>query len=433
MLNETIHHLTRAPALVAVLCAVLMAVAGFGCGSKNQHVAATAATTARAPRAKVGVDQHNPLRAWWNVTDVSRSRNEVFRARLSPANAESSAGTKYVQMTGLGYPYVGSLGGHPYAGPEPDHQWDLQNNEYDVSFKFTGTRLGLVVLSTGGQWRARVDGVAVGGGTPRSAGSSNAYHVLDLDFSGDGPARTRTVTFQLSGGAWLSGIGTDAPSDRISPPAQSRSVSPSVYWLGDSYVVGAGARHPGFDDLVHVASQQAGLGNVTVDALGGTGYLKTNLVAKFPDYLTRAKKNLRGGRATPNLIIVGGSINDDTYSTQQVRSAAGRLFSYLARSLPKAKVIVVPFTDDYPVPGPVRHAIDGVLAAARSAHNVIGVLNLPAEVMAQHGNTSDARLDSRLTSTTVKFHPSPAGHKLYGEIIGRFIAKIVRQQHLGRN
>jgi lysophospholipase L1-like esterase len=363
------------------------------------------------------------------VGEVSRSGDELFKARLNPAGGAAGGAPRYVQMTGLGYPYVGSMDGHRYAGPEVDHQWELQNNEYEVSLKFTGTRLGLAVLSAGGQWRARVDGAAVGGPAPRSVGSSSAYHVLDLDFSRAGPARSRTITFQLSGGAWLSGVGTDAGSDVVSAPAVPRGARPSVYWLGDSYVAGGGARHPGFDDLVHVASQQAGLGNVTIDALGGTGYLKTNPVAKFPDYLARAKKNLRAGRAAPDLIIVGGSINDGIYTTQQVRSAASRLFAYLARAVPKSKVVVVPFTDGYPIGTPVQHSIDGVLAAARAAPNVVGVLNLPAQVLAQRGNTSVAALGSRLYSTTVKYHPSPAGHKLFGEIIGRFLARIVAQRH----
>lgn len=418
-------------AAVALLLATLTALVASGCGDA-QVTPLEAPAVHTSPPTKVGVDLHEPLAAWWNVAKVSRAGDEVFKAQLNPANGATGAGPRYVQMTGLGYPYVGSTGGHRYAGPEPDHQWNFQNNEYEVSLKFTGTRLGLLVLSTGGKWRARVDGVAVGGSAPRSAGSSSAYHVLDLDFARAGPAHSRTITFQLSGGAWLSGIGTDAGSDVVSAPAPARSASPSVYWLGDSYVAGAGARRPGFDDLVHVASQRTGLTNVTVDALGGTGYLKTNASAKFPNYLARAKKNLRPGRATPDIIVVGGSINDGIYSTQQVRLAASALFAYLARAEPKAKVVVVPFTDAYPVPDPVQHAIDGVVAAARSAPNVVGVLDLPARVLAQRGNTPMARLSSTLYSTIVKLHPSPAGHMLYGQMIGRFIAKILRQERSTR-
>lgn len=334
-------------------------------------------------------------------------------------------------MTGLGFSYFGSHDRHLLAGPGVDHPWEAQNNEYEVSFRFTGSELGLSVFSTGGVWKVLVDGVAVGGGAPRSAGSSYAYHVLDLDFSGPGGARSRTITFELNGGAWLSSIGTGSASDLISPPARPRSSTPSVYWLGDSYVAGAGAQYPGFNDLAHVASRQAGLANVTVDALGGTGYMKSNPAAKFPNYLARARLNLRTGRATPDLIIVGGSINDDIYSVAQVQSAASALYAYLARALPKAKVLVVPFTDDYPVPSPVQHAIAGVLAAARAAPNVIGVLNLAAQVLAQRPNEPVARLASTLESKAVPYHPSTAAHELYGQIIGRFISKTLRQHPLG--
>jgi GDSL-like Lipase/Acylhydrolase family len=419
-----------APAGVAVLLAVaLLTLAGSGCGDVHRALAAPAAAVVK-PAPKLGVDERLPLQAWWNVAKVTRSGDEVFQARMSPASSVGGDQSRYVQMTGLGFPFFGSHDGHSLAGPGVDQRWDSQDNEYEVSFRFTGSRLGLAVFSTGGTWKALVDGVAVGGGAPRSAGSSYAYHVLDLDFSDDGGARSRTITFELSGGAWLSSIGTGAASDRISPPARPRSSSPSVYWLGDSYVAGAGARYPGFDDLVHVAGRQAGLSNVTVDALGGTGYLKSNEAAKFPNYLARARLNLRPGRSSPDLIVVGGSINDDIYSVHQVQAAASALYAYLARALPKAKVVVVPFTDDYPVPSPVQHAIEGVLSAARSAPNVIGVLDLPAQVLAQRANEPMARLASTLESTTVPYHPSAAAHELYGQIIGQFLARVLRQHPL---
>jgi lysophospholipase L1-like esterase len=416
---------TASPAGAAVLLAALLVSIGSGCGESQPTVAAPSAAVAPAP--KIGVDRHIPLRAWWNVTTVSRSGDEVFDARLSPSNGAPVDQPRYVQMTGLGFAYVGSQGGHSYTGPGVDHPWDFANNEYQVSFKFTGDRLGLLVLSTGGRWRVLVNGSVVGGSASRSAGSSYAYHVLDVDFSGAGGARSRTITFQLARGAWLAGIGTDEASDSVSLPARSHLDRPSVYWLGDSYVLGSGARDQGFDDFVHVAAERAGASNVTVDALGGTGYRKSNPAAKFPDYLARARLNLRAGRATPDLIVVGGSINDDVYSEEQVRSAAAALFAYLARAVPKAKVAVVPFTYAYPVPPSVQHAIDGVLAAARSAPNVVGVLDLPARVLAQSANQPVARVSARLASTTVQYHPSPAAQQLYGEMIGEFLAEILRQ------
>lgn len=422
------------PRGVCVIFAALLALVVSACTDTHSATPTLSTTppvsaaTAVSPKARLGVDQRIPLRAWWNLTKVTRTGDEAFQAQLSPADAAVGNAPRYVQLTGLGFPYVGSHDGRRYTGPGVDQHWDYDNNEYQVSFRFTGERLGLSVLSTGGRWRVLVDGAVVGGGAPRSAGSASAYHVLDVDFSGAGGARSRTITVQLSGGAWLSGIGTDQASDSLSPPAGVGSPHPSVYWLGDSYVVGAGARYPGFDDLVHVASRYAGLSNVTVDALGGTGYARANAAAKFPDYLDRARLNLHAGRATPDLIVVGGSINDDIYTEEHVRSAAAALFAYLARAEPKAKVLVVPFTDAYPVPGPVQHAIDGVLAAAHAAPNVAGVLDLPAQVLAHRGNRSVGRFSSTLASTTIPYHPSPAAHQLYGRLIGQFIAGIVHRQ-----
>lgn len=430
---KIVHILLRGRKLLAaspVGVVALVALAASGCGQTHRAVAASAPPPPVRPP-KVGLDQHIPFRAAWNVSKVSRAGDEVFQARLVPANGSTGGVPGEMQMTGLGFPFVGLHDGHLLTGPGVDHRWDYQQNEYETSFRFTGTRLGLSVFSTGGKWRALVDGVQVGGSAPRSAGGSLAYHVLDLDFSGGSSARARTITFEMSGGVWLAGIETDSASDRISLPARSSSNTPSVYWLGDSYVVGSGAQYPGFDDLVHVASRRAGLSNVTVDALGGTGYVKRNEIVEFPNYLQRARLNLRPGRASPDLIVVGGSINDDVYSVEQVRSAAAALYAYLARALPKAKVVVVPFTDDYPVPSSVEHAIDGVLAAARAAPNVIGVLNLPAQVQAERSSVPVARLSSELASKAVPYHPSPAAHELYGQIIGRFIAAVVRQHHLG--
>src|SRR5947209_16285603 len=110
------------------------------------------------PPPKVGVDMSIPLRAWWSIARVQRDGHGVFQARLSPANSAAQGQSRYVQMTGLGFPYVGSDGGHRYAGPGVDRRWESQDNEYEVSFRFTGRQLGLLVLSTGGEWRARVDG-----------------------------------------------------------------------------------------------------------------------------------------------------------------------------------------------------------------------------------------------------------------------------------
>ena len=168
-----------------------------------------------------------------------------------------------------------------------------------------------------------------------------------------------------------------------------------------------------------------GLTDVAIDALGGTGYLRTNEVAHFPSYLTRARVNLGGRRARPQLIVVGGSINDAVYSEARVKRAAAALYGYLRRAVPSARVIVVPFASTYPVPGAEAAANQGILAAARAAPNVVGVLDLPARVTSLAGAAGVERRSGALDSEAVKYHPSEAGHRLYGRIIGTFLADCV--------
>jgi hypothetical protein len=206
----------------------------------------------------------------------------------------------------------------------------------------------------------------------------------------------------------------------------SHPAPPSTYWLGDSYVAGGGSTHPGFDDLAHLASGYAGLTDVTVDALGGTGYLRTNEAAHFPPYLTRARLNLGGRRARPRLIVVGGSINDAVYGAAQVEHAAAGLYRYLNRAVPGARVIVVPFASGFPVPQAQAAANRGIMAAARAAPNVVGVLDLPARVLALAGAAGAERRSGALESRVVQYHPSELGHRLYGRIIGTFLAECLR-------
>jgi lysophospholipase L1-like esterase len=195
-------------------------------------------------------------------------------------------------------------------------------------------------------------------------------------------------------------------------------------------LAGGGATYPGFDDLAHLASVRAGVLDVTTDALGGTGYVAVNPATHFPTYLTRARLDLNARRAQPQLIVIGGSINDASVGEARVRSAARALYQYLARALPKAAVVVVPFTPGYPVPRGVAAANRGILSAARSAPNVVGALDLPAEVLALGGTAGAQRRSGSLVSSVVNYHPSEAGHQLYGRLIGNFLATCIRRLRL---
>ena len=226
----------------------------------------------------------------------------------------------------------------------------------------------------------------------------------------------------MAGAVYFSGVRLGGGDTHVALPPLPQPPPPSTYWLGDSYVAGGGSTQPGYDDLAHLASARAGLTDVTVDALGGTGYVRTNDAAHFPAYLTRARLNLGGRRARPQLIVVGGSINDAVYGEARVERAAAALYGYLRRVVPAARVVVVTFASAYPVPGPEAAANQGILTAADAAPNVVGVLDLPARVATLAGAAGAERQSGALESKTVKYHPSEAGHRLYGQIIGTFLA-----------
>jgi hypothetical protein len=386
-----------------------------GCGGSQAVRAADRST------ATVGVDRKLAEPGRWVSPKVSPTGDGGFVARLSPdasGGSGGAAGPIDVRLGGLGWPRTGEgFGGSSYVGPGVLSKWIGGSDTYTVSLTTSARYVSALVWNMGGRFQVRVGSTAVGG--PRLIGTPDHHHVLDVVFS---TSARRTITFALSGAAYFSGVEVGGGSTHVSLPSASQPPPPSTYWLGDSYVAGGGSTHPGFDDLAHLASTRAGLTDVTVDALGGTGYARTNTAAHFPDYLTRARVNLGGNQARPQLIVVGGSINDAVFPEERVRRAAAALYGYLRHALPKARVVVVTFASGYPVPGAEAAANQGILAAAQAAPNVVGVLNVPARVDTLAGAAGAERRSGALDSQAVKYHPSELGHQLYGRIIGSFLA-----------
>jgi lysophospholipase L1-like esterase len=392
--------------LAAVLCPVF-ASAACGSGGGGAHSAAVRPATAAGVRI-AGASAAGGLHSWGDpvVSGARQGYVATFRSAGSGAASSSSRPLK-ARLAGIGYPTTGKAGATTYVGPGVAAPWtSIAHGQYTVSVAHQGRWLGLRIWSRGGQWRAKVDGRYVDP-KPRSVGSGSAMHTIGLDFSHAQPSRRHVVTFELSGGAWLAGViaGTD---DKVTLPAQPRG--PSVYWLGDSYFAGGGSRYPGFSDFVHSASARLGLQDVTVDALGGTGYVQENAPAKFPDYLTRARKSLGKGRAQPDLIVVGGSINDIAQDVHRVGAAARQLYAYLATAVPSAKVFVVVFTPHFPVPANFAALNRAVLHAAATSQNVAGAFDLPTRVPRSANGLQGAN-----------GHPTQAGHNTYGRLIADFI------------
>jgi hypothetical protein len=392
--------------LPALLCA---AVAAAACGTSAGGAPTDPVRAPAAPGVRVATAPPRGGSQSWKQPAVSGGRR-AYVARLGPDGvgaAATSARQLKMRLLGIGYPAHGTGGGATYVGPGVAAPWtQIAHGQYTVAVEHRGTWLGLRVWSRGGRWRAKVDGRYVDP-APRSVGSDSALHTIGLSFSGAAASKRHLVEFELSGGAWLAGA-VAGRGDRLSLPPRPRR--PSAYWLGDSYFAGGGSKYPGFSDLVHVAGARLGVDDDTVDALGGTGYIHDNAPAKFDDYLTRARRNLGPGRARPDLIVVGGSINDVDQSPRDVGAAARLLYAYLAKAVPSAKVFVVVFTPTYPVPANFAALNRAVLRAAAASPNVAGALDLPArEARAAHGLQGS------------NGHPTQTGHDAYGRLIARFI------------
>ena len=413
---------------VAGLLALCCCAFSLGCASSSAQQSSQPAGPGVSSSPAVGVDLHPAESAGWSSPDVSRQRDGHFVAQLAPRPGQEPARPVSVRLDGIGRPRVAVGRGTKYVGPGVLTNWTGQADQYTVSVGTTAPRVSLLVWNLGGDWQVLVNRRPVD--SPRTVGTTFTHHSLDVVFPKSKAGVRRTITFVLVGSVWLTGLRVGGADARAWLPPEPDPSAPITYWIGDSYSVGAGATHPGFDDFVHLASARAGLSDVTTDALGDTGYVRTNTIAHFPNFQTRAIANLGPGRAQPQLIVVAGSINDAAYGETRVRSAAASLYRHLARALPKAAVVVIPFASGFPVPAPEAVTNHGIMAAARAAPNVVGVFDLPAAVLSLGGVAAHERRTGALVSTAVKYHPSEAGHLLYGRLIGQFLAACVDTLHV---
>lgn len=414
----------RSPVSAAMATVVVIYLVVSGCGGSH---AIQAADRGAAPT--VTVDRHLDEPARWGSPKVSRTRAGGFVAHLSsegPAGAEAGSAPIEVSLGGIGWPRIAGALGQPFVGPGGLSRWTGGGETYTVSLTTSAQHVSAVVWNLGGRFQVRVGSAALG--VPKLVGTVGHHHDLDVDFA---TSARRTITFALAGAVYFSGLRVGGGSTRVSLPSAAHP-PPTTYWIGDSYVAGGGSTHPGFDDLAHLASTRAGLTDVAVDALGGTGYVSSNSAAHFPSYLTRARLNLGGRRARPQLIIVGGSINDAPFSQGRVKRGAAALYAYLRHALPQARVVVVTFASSYPAPRAEAEANQGILAAARAAPNVVGVLDAPARIDILAGTAGAERRSGGLVSRAVRDHPSELGHQLYGRIIGTFLSGCLSKLRHGR-
>ena len=205
-----------------------------GCGSSHAVQAAD-----RAPAPTVTVDHQLDEPAQWDSPKVSRSSDGGFTARLSPVTSSGSgaaSGPIDVSLGGLGWPRTGEgFGQQPYVGPGVLSRWTGDAETYTVSLTTSAKHVTAVVWNVEGRFQVRVGSTAVG--VPRLIGTANHHHDIDVDFA---TSARRTITFELAGAVYFSGLKVGGGSTQVSPPTEPHP-PPTTYWLGDSYVAGGGS------------------------------------------------------------------------------------------------------------------------------------------------------------------------------------------------
>ena len=154
-----------------------------------------------------------------------------------------------------------------------------------------------------------------------------------LDFSAKGGRKVRRFTVEGYGNVTFAGVKVD-PQSKVWAPTAFETVKVAV--LGSS-IEGGGNSYP----ILPTSSWCAQLGkylgwsDVRNLGLGGTGYIQAGSSYTYAQHLADVTA------FTPDIVIVGGPINDaNTGSTQaQIQAAAVSLFQQIRAALPNAIII----------------------------------------------------------------------------------------------
>lgn len=183
----------------------------------------------------------------------------------------------------------------------------------------------------------------------------------------------------------------------LTTPTASTQVAAA--FLGDSFTAGNNDT-PGEAKSSYMKRATDSLGIVGFNfGQGGTGYVNpgANESVVFAENVWRAVN------VDPNVVIVGGGINDRTYPVAGVGAAAGKLYAELHAKLPKAKIIAVgPITPGGPGGYGNVEAVRDVLKAAAESHDVAFIDPIAEDWMPTKEGVTDS----------TKFHPNAKGQTL---------------------
>ncbi|WP_156964678.1 SGNH/GDSL hydrolase family protein [Methylocapsa aurea] len=163
----------------------------------------------------------------------------------------------------------------------------------------------------------------------------SAQTAFILDFTRAGGRKSRTITLEDYGNIRFAGVTVDVGSIVSAPFASDRV---RVAFLGSSIEAGGnGFPMLGMPHWPEGASKLLGWTDPWNLGLGGTGYI-ANAQGKSLNYMTHIADAIS---ISPDIVVVGGPINDVNYPSSQLVTAAVSLLHRLRAALPKVPLLVM--------------------------------------------------------------------------------------------
>lgn len=220
-------------------------------------------------------------------------------------------------------------------------------------------------------WQAWIDGAPCS--LAPVVGNGGLY--LNFTFPSGGKARRIDLMTRAGIGSCYMG-----PLYRAWKP--SPLPSPRILVIGDSYAMttsydAAGAALPGEFGIYHRMRADVGIMNMSVDGIGGSGYLQRNATGIGAPNNNYADRLAAGVALNPDLLWVhGGGANDliNGYTDAQIITAVTNYFTSARASLPNAKLV---FVEGFAPPGggfpAVASRYTTIRAAVQAALMNVGV------------------------------------------------------------
>jgi len=212
--------------------------------------------------------------------------------------------------------------------------------------------------------------------------------------------------------ALLVQAGCSAGPEKAAAPAATRAaVRPRVLIFGDSYTAGHGAI-PETQGYAYRIGKPLGW-DVTVDGVGGTGYLAVGTKGKnLGSYRTRLDAAPLGPF---DVVVVQGSSNDEREPIGALPSALATTIPAFHARYPGARIAMMGPVPTFGPPVPTKVAVNDVLKRYAADQ---GISFIDPVAGAWFG-----RDEWRQLTNPVNGHPNNAG---YGRICDRFVTDAVR-------